>query len=130
MGRHKPVRRATQHTRLVIGSGGARPEHRSGNIAMSRTRWQRSWQPVARTVEFVRPAASVETITEVDLDIGGNIVQLFALSPIPIGALSDPLTAVWGLPQNGQGYFDSAGAAAGENASIVQDGLGGLVIRT
>jgi hypothetical protein len=95
---------------------------------MSRTRWQRSWQPVARTVELAKPAASVETITEVDLNIDGSIVQLFALSPIPIGVLSDALTAVWGLPQDGQAYFDSAGSAAGENASIVQDGLGGLVV--
>jgi hypothetical protein len=66
------------------------------------------------------------TITEVDLDAGGNVVVFDRLSPISIGVRS--LIDVWGLTQDGQAYFDRDGPAPGEYARICDDGLGGLVV--
>jgi hypothetical protein len=67
------------------------------------------------------------TITEVDLDVGGNLVVFAPLSPISIGILSPQ---GWGLTQDGQAYFNRDGPAPGENARLVQDGLGGLVMES
>ncbi len=67
-------------------------------------------------------------ITEIDLDVGGNLVVFAPLSPISIGILS---AEGWGLTPDGQAYFDPAGPALGENARLIQDEFGGLeIVRT
>src|ERR1039458_5544304 len=80
-------------------------------------------------VEVLRassPRVAPPVITEIELDAPDGVVMFERLVPIPIGIL----TEAWGLTQDGQAYFDRAGPAPGENARLVQDGLGGLEVGT